>query len=167
MRVGGFTAGGLVGLGVGLGVSVAVGGVVMVGLGVAVGGSGVGLGPVLGAVERGVGVLVGVEVLAGAGVAVAGTLVGRSTAAVTASTTAPASVNSGSGGRWTHWRTPQPAPVRIIKKPTSNKLLDRTGTCFLISTILFKRQPLVKPRYGCSGLFGITPAVRLPLWPGT
>ena len=142
MRVGGFSAGGgLVGAGVGVGVG---------GRGVAVGWVGVastwegvtvkpggrfGVGP---SVPGGwVGVAVGVVV--GVSVAVAG-----STRTVTAITTAPASLITGSGGWFSRDHMDQPKPARISSTPIINIPRERAGRNLVMSVILSQRQSLVK-----------------------
>jgi hypothetical protein len=143
MRVGGFSAGG---------------GLVGVGGGVGVGGTGV-AGGLVGVASSGVGVTVqfgswsgvGPSVLGGwVGVAV-GDAVGVSVAVagrtrtVTAITTAPASVITGSGGWFTRAQMPQPSPARINTVPIINIPRDRVGSIFVMQVILSQRQCLVKP----------------------
>jgi hypothetical protein len=142
MRVGGLSAGGgLVGTGVRVGVGgIGVGGgLVGVGStweGVAVNpGSGFGVGPsVLGGW---VGVAVGIVVAVS--VAVAG-----STRAVTAITTAPASLITGSGGWFSRDHIDQPRPARISSIPIISIPRERAGRNLFMSSILSQRQCLVK-----------------------
>jgi len=136
MRVGGRSAGGGL-VGVGVGVGVAEGGICVAGgldgvdsvcVGVTVQfGSKSGVGPsVLGGwVGVGLGDAVGVSV------AVAG-----SSRAVTAITTAPASVITGSGGWFTRPQMPQPNPTRISNPPMINMPRERAGSILSMALIL-------------------------------
>jgi hypothetical protein len=136
IRVGGLSAGGHgVGLGVGVGVGGrAVGEFVAVGSGgrgVAVAGSaGVNVALVAAVGWVGKGVAVGLAV----GVDVAGPVVGLG-GAVSASTTAPASVMTGGGGAWTRIQTAQPNPVAISSPPTINMPFERAGTALRIDSL--------------------------------
>ncbi len=133
MRVGGPSAGGgLVGVGVGVGV----GGI---GVGGEAGDSGV---TVQSGSRAGVGPSVcdeSVGTREGRGVGVAGSSVGvreavtGSERAVTASTTAPASVMTGSGGWSNRVQIPHPRPARISNPPSSNMALERAGTNLFMS----------------------------------
>ena len=133
MRVGGLSAGGgLVGLGVGVGVGGT--GVGRWWVGDGSGGSGVtvqsgsrsGVGPLAG--DDSVGIRDGRGVGAAASSVGVGGAVTGSERAVTASTTAPASVMTGSGG-WLHRvQTPQPRPARISNPPSNNIPFERAGT---------------------------------------
>ena len=132
MRVGGFSAGGG-GVGVGEGVGVDVGG-----KGDGSGGVGVtvqsgrrdGVGSLMrgGRVRVGVGGSVGVGDVVGVMVAICGR-----TRAVTASTTAPSSVNSASGGWLIRIQMPHPRPARINNAPIINMLLERAGMILFIT----------------------------------
>jgi len=134
MRVGGRSAGGgLVGVGVGVGEggSCVAGGLVgidSVGVVVTVqSGNRFGVGPLVlgGWVGVGVGDAVGVSV------EVAG-----SSRAVTAITTAPASVITGSGGWFTRPQMPQPNPARISNPPMINMARERAGSILSMALIL-------------------------------
>lgn len=137
MRVGGSSAGGgLVGLGMGVGVggTGVAGGLVgdgFEGSGVTVqSGSRAGVGPTA---DGG-----SVGTTDGWGVALTGSSVGvreavtGSERAVTASTTAPASLMTGADGWLTRVQIPQPRPARIRNPPRSSMPRERAGTNLFI-----------------------------------
>ena len=137
-------------VGVGLGVRVGSGGVGDGFGGVVVGchsGRSAGVGPPAAGdwVGRGVGVggSAGVDVGVAEGSAVW-------SGAVTATTTAPSSVMTGSGGALTRVQIPQPKPVRSISTPRINMLRDRNGIILRIAVnpISVARPCQVELSYG-------------------
>ncbi len=143
MRVGGSTA-----LGHGVAVGAGVGGA-DVGCAVTVGAAG---GTVYSGKSSGVGPLSsGGEVGGGVGDALAAGVAVAETVgwggAVSARTTAPASVISGAGGAFNQVHIPHPIPARISRAPRISRPRERVETFLIMSAILPHLEGLVKPSH--------------------